>query len=236
VRVGPLKIILDGSLGSQTARCFDAYPDVIGSRARGVLNHSLPELAGLMGRGWAAGLEPAVHAIGDEAVALALDAFEAVQCRGTIEHAQLVRAHDLRRLAGAGIAASVQPAHLCDDRDVAERLWAGRTSQAFPLKQLWDAGVVIRFGSDAPVTSLDPWQAIHAAVTRTSDDRAAWHAAECLTVEQAIGASVRTHIAVNQPADFAVLDADPLDMPVGELASMSVSATFVGGRATHMAL
>ena len=236
VRVGPLKIILDGSLGSQTARCFEPYPDVIGPRARGVLNHSLPELAALMGRGWAAGLEPAVHAIGDEAVAHALDAFEAVECRGTIEHAQLVRPEDLRRFAPAGVAARVQPEHLCDDRDVAERLWAGRTSQAFPLRQMRDAGVEIRFGSDAPVTALDPWQAIQAAVTRTGDDRSAWHAAECLTVDEAIGASVRTHIAVNQPADFAVLDADPLDMPVGELASMSVSATFVGGRATHMAL
>ena len=236
LRVGPLKIILDGSLGSQTARCFEAYPGATGPAARGVLNLSLPELAGVMGRAWAAGLEPAVHAIGDEAVALALDGFDAVECVGSIEHAQLVRAEDMSRFAELEVTASVQPTHLLDDREVAERLWPGRTSQAFALRQMLDAGVNVRFGSDAPVTALDPWLAISAAVRRAAEGDQPWHAAEQITVAEALRASVRSTVAVGQPGDFAVLDADPLDATPAELATMPVSATFVGGRTTHSLL
>ncbi len=236
LRVGPLKIILDGSMGSQTARCFDAYPGVTGPASRGTLNMSLPELASLMGRAWAAGIEPAVHAIGDEAVSLALDAFDAVDCVGSLEHAQLVRVADVERIAKLDVLASVQPRHLIDDRASAERLWAGRTARAFPLRQMRDAGVDLRFGSDAPVTVLDPWQSIGAAVTRAAEGDEPWHPHECLSTEEAIRCSVRSHVAVGQPADFAVLEADPLDVSPGDLARMTVAATFVGGRATHSLL
>jgi predicted amidohydrolase YtcJ len=236
LRVGPLKIILDGSLGSQTARCFDVYPGATGPAARGVLNLSLPELAGVMGRAWAAGLESAVHAIGDEAVALALDGFDAVECVGSIEHAQLIRAEDMTRFAELEVTASVQPAHLLDDRVVADRLWPGRTSQAFALRQMLEAGADVRFGSDAPASALDPWLAISAAVHRAAAGDTPWHVAEQLTAEEAIRASVRSTLAVGQPADFAVLDADPFDVSPTELATMPVSATFLGGRTTHSLL
>jgi predicted amidohydrolase YtcJ len=236
LRVGPLKIILDGSLGSQTARCFDPYPGAAGPAARGVLNLSMPELVSVMGRAWAAGLEPAVHAIGDEAVAFALDAFDVVDCLGSIEHAQLVRAEDMKRFVDLEVTASVQPTHLLDDREVAERLWPGRTGQAFALRQMFDAGIDVRFGSDAPVTALDPWRAISAAVSRAADGDAPWHEVEQLSVEEALRSSVRSTVAVGQPADFAVLDADPLDATPAELANMPVSATFVGGRTTHSLL
>jgi len=189
-----------------------------------------------MGRAWAAGLEPAVHAIGDEAVALALDAFDVVDCLGSIEHAQLIRAEDMKRFVDLEVTASVQPTHLLDDREVAERLWPGRTGQAFALRQMLDAGIDVRFGSDAPVTALDPWRAISAAVSRAADGDAPWHEAERLTVEEALRSSVRSTVAVGQPADFAVLDADPLDATPSELATMPVSATFVSGRTTHSLL
>ena len=236
LRVGPLKIILDGSLGSQTARCFDVYPGATGPAARGVLNLSFPDLAGVMGRAWAAGLEPAVHAIGDEAVTVALDGFDAVECVGSIEHAQLVRSEDMARFAELEVTASVQPAHLLDDRVVADRLWPGRTAQAFALRQMLEAGVDVRFGSDAPVSALDPWLAIAAAVHRAAAGDEPWHAAEQLNAEEAIRASVRSTLAVGQPADFAVLDADPFDVSPTELATMPVSATFLGGRTTHSLL
>ena len=236
LRVGSLKVILDGSMGSQTARCFDAYPGVTGAASRGTLNMSLPELASLIGRAWSAGIEPAVHAIGDEAVSLALDAFDAVDCVGSIEHAQLVRAEDVERFAELEVTASVQPRHLIDDRASAERLWAGRTAQAFALRQMRDAGVDLQFGSDAPVTALDPWQSIGAAVTRAAAGDDPWNAQECLSVDEAIHCSVRSHVAVGQPADFAVLEADPLDVSPGDLSNMAVAATFVGGRATHSQL
>lgn len=236
LEVGSLKVIVDGSLGSQTARCFDAYPGVTGPGARGVLNWPLPDLAGVMGKAWASGLSSAVHAIGDEAASIALDAFEAVECEGTIEHAQLMRPEDIRRMADMNVVASVQPTHLVDDRDVAERLWKNRTGQSFAFGQMRDAGVRLAFGSDAPVSPLDPWQAISSAVARSGDEREAWNPAECLSREDAIAASVRTSLAVGQRADLAILETDPLECSEKELAHMVVVATFVGGRATHLAL
>ena len=109
-------------------------------------------------------MTPAVHAIGDRANARVLDAFEAVGCSGSIEHAQLLRREDVARFAALGVVASVQPEHAMDDRDVADRYWAGRTDRAFMLAELAAAGVELALGSDAPVAPIDPWVAISAAV------------------------------------------------------------------------
>jgi predicted amidohydrolase YtcJ len=86
------------------------------------------------------------------------------------------------------------------------------------------------------VSALDPWLAIAAAVHRAAAGDEPWHAAEQLSAEEAIRASVRSSLAVGQPADFAVLDADPFDVSSTELATMPVSATFLGGRTTHSLL
>lgn len=76
-----------------------------------------------------------MHAIGDAANALALDALEAIGCGGSIEHAQLVDARDVARFARLGIVASVQPEHAMDDRDVADRLWAGAPIAPSPSRR-----------------------------------------------------------------------------------------------------
>ena len=89
--VGPFKIIIDGSLNTRTARCVDPYPGITGEAANGILTVDAADLTRLMRRASAAGITPAVHAIGDEANRVALDAFESVGCTGRIEHAQLIR-------------------------------------------------------------------------------------------------------------------------------------------------
>ena len=86
-------------------------------------------------------VEVAVHAIGDRAVTEALAAFEDTGARGGIEHVQLTTRDDVRRMARLGVRASVQPAHLLDDRDVTERLWPGRAERCFPLRWMLDEGV-----------------------------------------------------------------------------------------------
>jgi predicted amidohydrolase YtcJ len=117
-RMGPLKIISDGSLNTATAWCCEPYagPSPYGF-PHGQPNQSPEELRDLLRRGTAHGLKVAVHAIGDRAVGEALDAFEETGARGSVEHAQLVRRDDVRRMAALGVTASVQPAHLLDDRD-----------------------------------------------------------------------------------------------------------------------
>src|ERR687897_1372011 len=92
VTVGGYKVITDGSLNTRTAWCFDPYPGLgDGEDPYGLSTVPYEELVPLMRRADAAGLTPAVHAIGDQANARALDAFEAVGCSGSIEHAQLLR-------------------------------------------------------------------------------------------------------------------------------------------------
>lgn len=241
VRQGPLKVISDGSLNTLTAYCFDPYEGAdghVGPDAHGVLNVATDHLVPLMARAHAAGLRCAIHAIGDRANALALDAFETSGARGSVEHAQLLRREDVARFAALGVTASVQPEHAMDDRDVAEELWPGRTARAFPLAELRAAGVPLALGSDAPVAPLDPWVAVAAAVTRSRDGREPWHPEQRIDAAAALEASVDgqpLHLAVGAPADLAVLDADPLAADVA-LRTMPVSGTLVAGRWTHRSL
>ncbi|MGB4137496.1 MAG: amidohydrolase family protein, partial [Microbacterium sp.] len=189
IRMGALKIISDGSLGTRTAACSHGYAD--DPRNHGVLTVPPAELTDLLLRATGAGIEVALHAIGDLAVTAALDAFTVTGARGTIEHAQLVPHGDLARFARLGVAASVQPQHALDDRDAADRLWATQTAIAYPLASLHRSGATLRFGSDAPVAPLDPWQAIAAAVLRTDDERLPWRPEERVDVETALAASAR---------------------------------------------
>ncbi|WP_326941558.1 amidohydrolase [Agreia sp. Leaf244] len=239
LEVGPFKVITDGSLNTRTAFCFDEYPGLEGQRnSRGLLTIPYDELVPLLRRATHAGLVPAVHAIGDHANRLALDAFERLGVSGSIEHAQLVDDADFERFARLGVVAGVQPEHAMDDRDVADKYWTGRTGRAFALASLLAAGAELALGSDAPVAPLDPWITIAAAVARTGDDRAPWHPEQAISVEDALIASAdgRRSLEPGGPADIAVLDIDPLAATTDELRRMPVAATLLAGRFTHDAL
>lgn len=235
--VGPFKVITDGSLNTRTAYCFDEYPGLNGhEHPRGMLTVTPGDLVTLLSRAVAAGFRPAVHAIGDHANSLALDAFEAVGAQGSIEHAQLLVPSDYPRFRELGVIASVQPEHAMDDRDVADRFWAGRNDRAFALRSLLAAGATLALGSDAPVAPLDPWITLAAAVGRTRDDREPWHGEQAISIEEGLAASARTTIAVGQPADIVVLDIDPHRASLEQLRRMPVAATLIAGRFTHREL
>lgn len=235
VTVGRLKVIVDGSLNTRTALCFDPYPGGgEGDPHRCGIGTVAPEqLHDLLLAAHRAGIAPAVHAIGDRANAQVIDVFERLGIPGTIEHAQLVAASDFARFGRLALIASVQPEHAMDDRDVADHHWAGRTGRAFAYRSLLDAGATLRLGSDAPVAPLDPWLAIGAAVDRSRDGRGAWHPEQRLPRREALaaGARGRTTVAVGEPADLIVLDEDPLS-PTTALRELSVTATLLGGRWT----
>jgi predicted amidohydrolase YtcJ len=240
VTTGPLKVIFDGSLNTRTAWCCTPYA---GSDREwtGMVNLSPAELTELCRRATAGGLEVAVHAIGDAAVGAALDAVEASGARGSLEHVQLVADADLPRFAALGVRASVQPAHLLDDRDVTAAVWPDRQERSFALRSLLDAGAELRLGSDAPVARLDPWLAMAAAVHRSGDARPAWTPEQSLTPAEALAASTdgRRTPSPGSPADLVLLDADPLppaDDPADAarvLRTMRVAATVCRGRVTH---
>ena len=120
--------------------------------------------------------------------------------------------------------------------EVTELLQASRAGDAYPFALMLDADVQLRFGSDAPVAPLDPWQAIASAVSRSRDGREAWHPEHCIDVESALEASSRSRLAVGEPADLVALDIDPLTCSAHELRSMPVAATFLAGRPTFLRL
>jgi predicted amidohydrolase YtcJ len=235
--VGQYKVLTDGSLNTRTAFCHDEYPGLEGQdNSRGLLVMPPERLRPLMRKASDAGIEPDVHAIGDHANTLALDAFEELGIGGRIEHAQLLTAADIPRFAQLGVVASVQPEHAMDDRDVADRYWSGRTARTFALKSLLDAGAELSLGSDAPVAPLDPWVTIAAAVGRSRDGRDAWHPEQAISVDAALAASTKTRVAVGEVADLVVVARDPVGCTPGELRSMPVAATMLGGRFTHRTL
>jgi predicted amidohydrolase YtcJ len=243
LRIGYLKVFMDGTLGSQTARLLDGSGVEITSRE---------ELVEIVRAGARAGWPVAVHAIGDLANRNALDAFEETRdewaplgLRPRIEHAQLLAEEDIPRFGQLGVSASVQFSHAPSDRDIAERNWAGKTERAYAYRSLLDTGAVVANGSDAPIEELDPLAGIRAGVLRTLDERDAWHPEQAVSVEEAFEATIlapawlareertRGKLLPGYLADLVVLDRDPLAIEPEELPEVSVVATMVGGRWTH---
>ncbi|MGZ4455650.1 MAG: amidohydrolase [Nocardioides sp.] len=245
ITMGPLKIISDGSLNTRTAWCCQPYADAHRLEYPcGQPNLSGDELRVLLARAHACGLEVATHAIGDAAVTEALASYAATGARGSIEHAQLVGRDDVREMARLGIRASVQPAHLLDDRDLTEKIWGDRSARSFAFRWMLDDGVELAMGSDAPVSPLDPWLAIAAAVHRSADDRAAWHPEHALTPREALAASVdgRPMVGLGSPGDLVLLDHDPLAdrgdaaATARALRESTVALTLVAGETVHTTL
>lgn len=209
--MGPLKVIADGSLGSRSAFCRHPYPGAEAQRGGyGVLSDIALELPELLGRAQQLGLEAAVHAIGDAAAGVVLEAFAARGMGGRIEHAQQLEDADIAAMARLGVRASVQPAHLLEDRDPTEEIWGEDARQAYRFADLSRAGVPMLMGSDAPIAPVDPWLAMAAAVHRSADERTAWYPSQQLQPLQALAASTDAVAAleVGGRADLVLLERD----------------------------
>ena len=190
-------------------------------------------------------LQLAVHAIGDKTNTVVLELLAGLKKRplpgSTIEHAQLLRLEDIKHFSDLGLGASIQPQHMNDDRELIERFWPGRTNRAYMFKTLYEAGVELKLGSDAPVAPLDPWIAIAAAVwrARPTDIDYSWHPEEKISMEIAYEASTsgrRITVKEGDRADLCILPVDPLKATSKEIWNMKVKATLLGGRFTHREL
>lgn len=168
-------LFVDGSLGSHTAWLRDTYADDPGT---GVAYLEATQIADHVRACTAAGVQAGFHAIGDAAmdavvagigqIVAELGGPAVAACGHRVEHAELLDSSHIESLARWGIIASVQPAF---DREwggpdgmYAERLGATRAAALNPFAAMAAAGVSLAIGSDAPVTSLDPWAAVRAAV------------------------------------------------------------------------
>jgi predicted amidohydrolase YtcJ len=254
LRVGGLKGFVDGSLGSSTALMFDPFADDSTNQGTYVSDW-FP--AGIMRErvkaADAAGLQIAVHAIGDRANAEMLDIYERVtkengakDRRFRIEHAQHLRPKDIARFKTLGVIPSMQPYHCIDDGRWAEkRLGAERSKTTYAFRSLLDAGANLSFGSDWFVAPLDPIQGIYAAVTRQTLDGGhpdGWIAEQKISVAEAVkcytihdayaefAENEKGSLEIGKWADFVMLSEDIFAIAPAKIREVKVDMTVVGGK------
>jgi predicted amidohydrolase YtcJ len=257
LRFGGLKGFADGSLGSSTAYFFEPYSD--NEKTTGLLHAQMfPE--GIMEKriraADKAGLQLAVHAIGDRANSMILDIFERAAAengsrdrRFRVEHAQHLRPADIARFGNLGVIASVQPFHAVDDGRWAEKkIGKERAKTTYPFKSFLESGAVMAFGSDWPVAPMDPILGIHAAVTRSTLDGknpGGWIPEQRISLEEAIrgftlnGAfaefseAQKGSIAPGKVADFVILDRDLFSIKPEEIRNAKVLMTIFDGQVVY---
>lgn len=252
LRAGPVKLFVDGSLGSETAAMLSPFER---SDNTGMLILSADEIATSVERAAHAGLACAIHAIGDRANRVVLDAFERTRnvwaprdLRQRIEHVQVLHPDDLPRLARLGVVASVQPIHATQDMDLVDKLWGPRGRHAYAFKSLLDSGTHLAFGSDAPVETPDPLAGLYAAVARRRPDGrpdAGWYAEERIGVADAIAAyttgaayaagleTASGCLTPGRGADVTVLTEDIMSGPAETILRARVAHTVVDGRVVY---
>jgi len=259
-RATSIKVMQDGVPENGTAALTAPYLDRCG-HATTNSGHSFVDPLALkqyVARLDAEGFQVHVHGIGDRAVREALDAFEGLDQRHDrrhhIAHVQLVHPDDVRRFARLGVAANVQALWACLDEQMAELnipfLGAERARWQYPFGDLHRSGARLVAGSDWPVSTPNPLEAIHVAVNRWAYGERDPAASEPFLPEQAVGLETAfaaytsgsawvNHrddagtIAAGQVADLVVLDRDPFTGETAEIGATGVVSTWVDGERVH---
>jgi predicted amidohydrolase YtcJ len=257
LKIGGLKGFADGSLGSTTALFFEPYLD--DPKTSGLpSDEMIPESKMLKNILDAdeAGLQIAVHAIGDKANKAILDMFVEVEKRNgrrdrrlRIEHAQHLRPEEIKRFGSQRIIASMQPYHAIDDGRWAEnRIGPGRAKGTYAFRSLLDSGAILAFGSDWFVAPMEPLMGIYAAVTRRTLDGKrpnGWVPEQKITVAEAVEAytlgsayasfdeKIKGSIEVGKLADIAVLSDDIFKIKPEEIEKVKVVITIFDGKVIY---
>jgi predicted amidohydrolase YtcJ len=257
LKIGGLKGFADGSLGSTTALFFEPYLD--DPKTSGLPSDEMfPEskMFNNILNADKAGLQIAIHAIGDKANKTILDMFAEVEKqngprdrRFRIEHAQHLRPEEIRRFGTQKVIASMQPYHAIDDGRWAEnRIGPARAKGTYAFRSLLDAGATLAFGSDWFVAPMEPLMGIYAAVTRRTLDGKhpeGWVPEQKITVADAARAytmgsayasgdeKLKGSIEPGKLADMAVLSADIFAIDPIEIEKVKVVMTIFDGKAVY---
>ncbi|HSF11981.1 MAG TPA: amidohydrolase [Erythrobacter sp.] len=249
LRMGGIKLYLDGALGSRGATLKAPYHDDPGAKGLPLLSPA--QLRNLMSRAAMDNFQTAIHAIGDAANAEVLGAVGELSesytgdRRWRIEHTQIVDPVDLPLLGQHGIIASMQPLHQTSDRLMAEaRLGPDRLEGAYPWRSVMKVGGRLAFGSDAPVEPADPWAGIAAAISRTDangEPFGGWLPQETVSREAAFAGFTSDaayagfaegrfgRLIPGERADFLLVDRDPLLASPDEIRATQVQEVWIGG-------
>lgn len=261
LRMGMLKGFMDGSLGSHTAALIEPYAD--DPKNTGLPQYDPAKLNQMTKERVLAGFQIAFHAIGDEGVQMALDAFAEAEkaareqkvkaanggddYRLRIEHAQVTTPLQIVKFRDLKVIASMQPSHVLTDMKWAEaRLGPKRALHSYAWEEFLKRGVTLAFGTDYPVEPISPFRGLYAATTRKSESgKEEYFPEQKITIDQAIAAYTtgsafaefaekdKGLIAPGMLADFVVLDHDVTAIVPQKLLQTHVLRTVVGGKTVY---
>ena len=248
------KQFFDGVSSQHTAWVHDPYTNARFEGDCGRPTVAAEVMEALVAPAAAEGSPVRIHAIGDEAIHRCLDIFEAhpvaSPAHHTIEHLENFQPDDIARIARANVIASVQPRHITLDPGGPERdLGPERIPYMWPFRALLDSGATLAFGTDSPVTDIDPIDAVYTAVTRRDADThepcGGWLPEERITLAEALRAYTAGSAAAAQRADelgqlapgmfadITVLFPNPFKLAPDDLQQAKVQATYVAGKKVY---
>lgn len=249
-RLGPLKLLADGALGARTAYLREPYSDQPGTC--GLCLFSQEELNTMIAMCHKAGMQVAIHAIGDRAMDMVLDgiqqakeAYPRKDERHGIIHCQITHHEQLDRMKAMDLLAYIQPIFLNYDISIVEeRVGPERASTSYNWKEFLDKGIPIAGGSDCPVESLNVMENIYTAVLRKNlkgQPLQGWRSEQRISVEEAVksftvnGAYAsfeearKGSITPGKAADFVILSEDIFTIDPERIKGVQVEATYLDG-------
>jgi predicted amidohydrolase YtcJ len=255
LRVGPIKIFIDGSLIGRTAAVSQPFLEDPRDDNTGLLMMPPEEFEEIVWRAHSAGFQIAVHAIGDRGVEIVLDAYQKAldrlpraDHRHRIEHCGILRPDLIDRIAAMGALAVSQPIFITEYGDgFIRHLGLNRVQLTYPFRSLLDAGVKLVFSSDCPVSSFEPLKSIEVSVTERTGSGQSYALEEAISVEEALplytvaGAystfeeHKKGQIKEGMLADFVVLGEDPRQVDPAGISQIPVHQTIIGGETVYSA-
>ena len=251
-RIGPLKMVADGSLGGRTAYLSRPYSD--DPSTRGLMLYSQETLDAVIGCAHAHGMQVAIHCIGDgcldavlDAVEKALSAHPRADHRHGVVHCQITRPDQLERLVRLNMHIYAQTVFIDYDSRIVRARVGDLAESSYSWKTLMERGLTVSNGTDCPVELPDALRGIQCAVTRAPlAGGEAYLPKEAFTVQAALDSytsagarasfeeRVKGRIEPGMLADFVMLERSPFDVPASEISHIPVRGTWLGGKNVYM--
>lgn len=250
-KIGPIKLLLDGSLGGKTA--YLQTPYINDEKNYGIVTYSKEEFEKIVTFADSLGYQIAVHSIGDGAIKMAIDSFKNLpnlnKKRHGIVHCQITTEELIKRLKELNILTYIQPIFLDYDLHIVEdRVGYHKSLKTYSWKTMYDLNIPMAFGSDAPVDSADVIKALHCAVNRQDLNflpKDGWLPKETLSVEEALRCYTITSafasfeenkkgsLEVGKAADFIILDKDIFKINKNNILDIKILMTVVDGEIVY---
>ncbi len=253
LRIGPLKLFSDGSLIGRTAAVSQPFLEDPDPNNLGMEMMPPDELNQIVLDGHRHGYQVAIHAIGDRAIEMCLDAYRNAQqtvpredTRHRIEHCGILRPDLIQRLVDQRVIPVSQPVFIREYGDgFIRHLGRERVALTYPFRSLLDAGLPLVFSSDCPVSAYPPLASIQASVEEKTNRGTPYAPQEAISARDAMRCYLRNgaHAAFAEDrlgaiapgflADFTILAADPADVPSAEIDQIQVMGTVIGGKMVY---